>query len=274
MPTIPREGQETPSDDPPIIRAKSDYAPSAPLGRTHTTLVGQVRGDPAPRPNTESAPPHPSQKSQLKAVNVDSGLDSPSSSPTTTKTSSAGFTASSIRSHSSSESSYVKNPKRRPKSSHVTSLPPKVPKKNRHSYHQSDQQQVEGGGDDSYSDSQNESHTTTPYMQQQNYGMVPTGGNPYVGTAHSMGSMNNLGMDRQGFAGSNHNLKAATSVGSLHDIPDRQVADDGSYENYNDRVKYADLDQKAFMIPKNQVLPPPSQKMTYAELQVSRSQIV
>ena len=44
------------SDNPPIIKAKSDYAPSAPLGRTHTTLVGEVKGDPAPHPNRESAP--------------------------------------------------------------------------------------------------------------------------------------------------------------------------------------------------------------------------
>ena len=54
------------SDNPPIIKAKSDYAPSAPLGRTHTTLVGEVKGDPAPHPNRESAPQLiPKQDSQV-----------------------------------------------------------------------------------------------------------------------------------------------------------------------------------------------------------------
>jgi hypothetical protein len=88
------------------------------------------------------------------------------------------------------------------------------------------------------------------------------------------GSNPNLAASSQEF-GSTHNLGSAQYFGSMHDIPDRQVVslEASAAAGYNDKVKYADLDHKAFMIPKNQVLPK-MDKLEYAELQVSRSKIV
>jgi len=70
-------------------------------------------------------------------------------------------------------------------------------------------------------------------------------------------------------------MGTAQYFGSMHDLPDRQVVPDEypDGQSYNDRVTYADLDQKSFMVPKNQVLPK-MDKINYAELQVSRSKIV
>lgn len=250
-----------------MIKAKGDYAPSAPLGRTHTTLVGQVKGDPAPHPNRESAPVQLLDKSQLKPVNVDSGLDSTPSSPSLAVHSSL-TTSNTLRTSSTSSngSSYIKNPKRRPKSQHISataaaidSLPPKAPaKKNRHSYHQ--QQNVTSTSEQSYDS----------YNQQQ------------FGSNHNLSATSNSGFStsNQNLAngkkfGSNPNLGTAQYFGSMHELPDRQVVPDEypDGQSYNDRVTYADLDHKSFMVPKNQVLPK-LDKLNYAELQVSRSKIV
>lgn len=257
MPIILSAGHEH-SDNPPIIKAKSDYAPSAPLGRTHTTLVGEVKGDPAPHPNRESAPQLlPKQESQLKPINVDSGLDSTPSSPSLAVHSST--TSNTQRSYSTSStgsSAYVKNPKRRPKSQHIiataatSNLPPKAPaKKNRHSYHQ----QQNGQKPETYSNND---------QQQQLFGS-----NHNLASAHQgFGSQHNLAGPQ-----TSNNLGTAQYFGSMHDLPDRQVVHGD--ESYADQVKYADLDTKSFMIPKNQVLPK-MDRLEYAELQVSRSKIV
>jgi len=251
------------SDNPPIIKAKSDYAPSAPLGRTHTTLVGEVKGDPAPHPNRESAPQLISkQDSQLKPINVDSGLESTPSSPSLPMNSSS--TSNTQRTYSTSStgsSAYVKNPKRRPKSQHIiataatANLPPKAPsKKNRHSYHQQ-QNGLKPVNQDQYSN-------YDPQQTQQLFGS-----NHNLASAHQgLGSQHNLAGQQP-----RSNLSTAQYFGSMHDLPDRQVVHND--ESYADQVKYADLDQKAFMIPKNQVLPK-MDRLEYAELQVSRSKIV
>jgi len=175
--------------------------PSAPLSKTTTTLVGEVRGEPAPQPNTDA----PNKiKSRQKPVMVDSGHDSPPSSPSPPLNqsrrprSSSSSTSSDLKSVSTHSSA-------RPKSQVVTGqlvtgLPPKVPAKNRHS---------------SYN---------------QNF-EVPDQGKP-------------------------------------------RGAAEGQRARHDGDVTYADLDHRAFMVPANQVLPPPRPKQTYAEISVSRSKIV
>ena len=203
----------------------------------------------------------------MKPVNVDSGLDSTPSSPSLAVHSSL-TTSNTLRTSSTSSngSSYIKNPKRRPKSQHISataaaidSLPPKAPaKKNRHSYHQ--QQNVTSTSEQSYDS----------YNQQQ------------FGSNHNLSATSNSGFStsNQNLAngkkfGSNPNLGTAQYFGSMHELPDRQVVPDEypDGQSYNDRVTYGDLDHKSFMVPKNQVLPKLG-KLNYAELQVSRSKIV
>jgi len=142
-PNVARETSDDDTDEPRT--ATNNYMPSAPLSKTTTTLVGQVRGPPGPKPNTES-----NIKLQAKFPNVDSGLDSPPSSPspplvTGRTTVSPAVPNPALRSSSSSTSSYTRPGHTRPKSQNLSDLPPKHPGgKKRHSYHPSSGQAPSG----------------------------------------------------------------------------------------------------------------------------------
>jgi len=205
-PTIRRgDLDHTPSDNGSIVK-EMNPPPSAPLSKTTTTLVGQVRGDPAPHPNTDA--PKKIKSSQGKPMMVDSGHDSPPSTPSPPINQSRK-----LRSSSSSASSDLRSASMlssRPKSQVVTGLPPKAPSRSR---------------------------PTSAYMPNFE---VPD---------HTKGGQ------RQRYNGDVNQT-------------------DGQRPRHDGDVTYADLDHRAFMVPANQVLPPPPHKQTYAEISVSRSKIV
>lgn len=221
-------------------------SPSAPSPTT--TWVGEVRGQPGPRPNnqkpsstsTSTSPKSALKKvkneAELKPVNVDSGHDSPPSSPSSpsppvskiqrgssltssaasnnNNSNNASSSAYNSIASSSSSSSAASAAARRPKSQYLAELPPRHPNSTkRHSYHHQQQQ---------------------PQQQQP---IEPNSG---------------ISFQRP----------AQTRSGAGHDA---------------DSVTYADLDPKAFMVPKNRVLPPLNaavDRASYAEISMSRSQLV
>lgn len=123
------------SDDSRPVK-KTEFSPGS-TSKTSTTLVGQVRGEPAPIPNKESATPRKIKpKNQNKTSNFDSGHDSPSSSPSPIVPQSQKIRSSMSSTHSSDTKSSSTVSSMRPKSQYLAELPPRPPKKQRHSYHQ------------------------------------------------------------------------------------------------------------------------------------------